>query len=366
MGNQKVTTTSSATIGVPAGLVYLTQHAFLPPAVGPTHIEMCTPAYYPPGIGAHKFTGTVFHQGKPIAKDGHDHGPNILHWNVPPWPPNPLLILHIPFSSRKIMFGASRVKMNGGSTGCNNPWIPTPMMACSSPCGFPIGYPVNHGGHTCLVGMTLGDFLAGAFAIAASMVVDILLAGKGRTSWLDQLLGKLGLKYDKDYFIKVGVGVGVGLVKILLTGEGSFDIPFGGDKAGGKFTVKKKRKPGTDGDIFDLDEWEVDYGVQAGSTKKSGKAGDNTETTITTSDWDWDGSGSTEETKVNKHPDGSRTETITETYYDRYGGQEGRSVTENKYDPQGRLIESKSPLGEVRGKGNPTSDAMNPKGDEPL
>lgn len=107
-----------------------------------------------------------------------------------------------------LVLGTLGQKMNDDPAGCNNFWLPTPMMTCSAPCGFPIGFPVNHGGHTCLVGMTMGDFLAGWVAIAATMIADCLLAGKGPASFLDELLGKLGLKYDSEYFIKLGVAIG--------------------------------------------------------------------------------------------------------------------------------------------------------------
>jgi len=368
MGNQLVSTTQTLTIGIPAVAVYLTRHAFTPPATGPTHIEMCTPAHWPPGVGSHKFTGTVFHQGLPIVKDGHDHGQLIPHWNVSPWPPNPLLLLIIPFSSRKVMFGASTVKMNGDPTGCNNFWVPTPMMACAQPCGFPIGYGINQW-HTCLVGMTLGDWLAGAFTIAATMLVDCLTDDGGPASYADEIMGALGVPkvWDKDFWIKQGVGALTGAVKIALTGEGSIEFGVGTDKAGLKIAVKRKRKPGKEHsftDIFDSDGWEVEHEESLANDKTGGNFDD--ETTETNTDWGIDGTSTTEEKKTKTYPDGSKTETITETEIDAYGRQKSRTVYENKYDKNGELIESKSSFGEVDGKGDPNSDAMNPKGDKPL
>lgn len=366
MGNQLVSTTQTMTIGIPAVAVYLTRHAFTPPATGPTHIEMCTPAHWPPGVGSHKFTGTVFHQSRPIVKDGHDHGQLIPHWNVSPWPPNPLLLLIIPFSSRKVMFGASTVKMNGDPTGCNNFWVPTPMMACASPCGFPIGYGINQW-HTCLVGMSIGDWLAGAFAIAATMVADILLDDGGATSYADEIMGALGVPkvWDKKWWVKQGVAALTGAVKIALTGEGSIEFGVGTDKAGAKISVKRKRKPGKEHSVVDLLEgWEVEHEESLANDKTSGNFDD--ESTETNTDWGLDGTSTTEEKKTKTYPDGSYTETITETEIDAYGQQKSRTEYENKYDKNGELIESKSSFGEVEGKGDPTSDAMNPKGDKPL
>lgn len=359
MADQRVSTTQSFILAPP------TLHSFTPPATSGVHVEMPTPAYYPPGIATHKFAGTVFHYGLPIALEGHDHGNYIPHANAPPWPPNPLLLLIIPFSSRKMMFSASTVKMNGTPAGCNNLWPPTPGFLCGDPCGMPYKFPVNNLGNTALVGMTGGDYLAGCITIGATMAIDIATGG-GPTKYADELAGKLGIPTGLDWVKKTGVGIATGLIKIALTGEGSFDIGVGSDKGGLKVSVKRKKR-GDDGkEHGPFDGWEVESERSVGGDKHTRKVGDNSEQSWTESEWDLDGSGYTEEKKRKKYPDGSYTETITETEYDAYGRQTSRTVTVNKYDKGGRLIESESPYGEVKGKGDPTSDSVHPPGKKPL
>jgi hypothetical protein len=76
-------------------------------------------------------------------------------------------------------------------------------------------------------------------------------------------------------------------------------------------------------------EWSLDSestlpGASKGSTY--GKPG----TVEKESDWSPDGTGNTEEKETTKFADGSRTENLTETYYDRYGApdrsQRGRGL----------------------------------------
>src|SRR5262245_26197120 len=68
------------------------------------------------GQRVNKLTTTVKHSQETIVLDGHDCGRMI--YDITLIPPNGMYYQIWPFSSRKIAFAASTVKMNGTATGC--------------------------------------------------------------------------------------------------------------------------------------------------------------------------------------------------------------------------------------------------------
>ncbi len=143
-------------------------------------IEIIAFQFWPPGyaMNQNKLTTTVKHKGMSIVQDGHDCGaliPDI----TPPVMPNLFYTIMWPFSSRKIVFGASTVKMNGQSTGCSQMLlIPLPMMTCGDPVSAPLALPaILQKLNTVEVGMTWTDILAGLAGIAISMVIDLICHG---------------------------------------------------------------------------------------------------------------------------------------------------------------------------------------------
>jgi hypothetical protein len=166
----------------------------VPFALTAAAIETITNAFWPPGmaLGMNKFTTTVFHNGMAITLDGHDCGVMIPHVQVSPGPNNILTIpIHILFSSRGSNFSAGTVKLNGQPVSCNTifSWPPAPMTYCADPISPPLASAETSQFNTLEVGMTFVDFLAGAAAIAAGMLIDKFLGGKKPPTVAGKLLG---------------------------------------------------------------------------------------------------------------------------------------------------------------------------------
>ncbi|PRP92112.1 hypothetical protein ENSA5_51520 [Enhygromyxa salina] len=225
-------------------------------------IESPVNAWWPPGyaLGANKFTTSVFHSGMGICLDGHDCGKFIPHVQVAPAPNNTLTLVHIPLSSRKCNFTASTVKMNGKSTACMLmiSWPPSPMTYCSEPMSMPLASAPTAHLNTVTVGMTFGDWFAGAFAIAAGMILEWCLFkygggtrdfGQGAGKMIAQsragqsiarIIGGNFIGEVKKKFIPwiagQGVGMLTGAVRIMATGEGSVGVSY---EIGGPFLSLK-------------------------------------------------------------------------------------------------------------------------------
>ncbi len=240
---QKISISNDMTMIMPALMISLHDSTVPPrPAPKELHLEMMVTMFWPPGmaLGQNNLTMTVQHRGYTIAKDGHDCGVMIPHWNLwPPWPPNPLLLLHIPFSSRKMNFCASTVKMNGAPTGTSDLLsIPTPMTVCSDPVSLPIVFPVTNLTNTVMVGMTGADFWNGFLNVVAGIATDLLIGLLGGKPTLGK---KLAGGSGKGLLIKNAVSIATGVVKIVTTGEGNIDIGFGSPYGGQKWTVGRKK-----------------------------------------------------------------------------------------------------------------------------
>jgi hypothetical protein len=215
-------------------------------------IETIVNAWWPPGyaLGSNKFTTSVFHGGMGICLDGHDCGKFIPHVQVAPAPNNTLTLLHIPLSSRKCNFTASTVKMDGKQVACMLmfSWPPTPMTYCSEPMSMPLASACTAHGNTVTVGMTFGDWFAGAFAIAAGMLLEWCLfkRGGGAQGFLDDA-AEMALRSEAGRYLyqivaeglvgeikkKVvpwlagqGVGILTGGVRMLATGEGEVGVSY--------------------------------------------------------------------------------------------------------------------------------------------
>ena len=211
-------------------------------------IEPPVNMWWPPGMamGSNKFTTTVFHQGMGIAQDGHDCGVMIPHVQVAPAPNNMLTPLHILFSSRKSMFVASKVVMDGKSPACCVMFAlpPSPMVYCADPMSPPLADAVTSYLNTVKVGMTLADFLIGAFAIAAAMVIDYIfkwegadVAGLGeqeaadviKKEFAEQVASKvLGAGSLPEFAAKAGLAIATGVARMVATdGPASVAVPIG-------------------------------------------------------------------------------------------------------------------------------------------
>ncbi|HUN80810.1 MAG TPA: hypothetical protein VMV81_04795 [Phycisphaerae bacterium] len=196
-------------------------------------IESPTNMWWPPGMamGSNKFTSTVFHQGMGIAQDGHDCGALIPHLQVAPAPNNMLTpLVHIPFSSRKSMFVASTVAMDGKSPACCTMFglPPSPMVYCANPMSPPLADAVTSYLNTVTVGMTLADFLIGAVTIAASMLIDKYMSPDGLTPGQQVAAGLLGGGSPAQIGAKAALSVASGLARAIFTdGPVSIAAPIG-------------------------------------------------------------------------------------------------------------------------------------------
>jgi len=172
----------------------------IPAPVPMMSIEMFARQMWPPGyvMNQNKLTKKVLHKGRPIVQAGHDCGmmiPDI----TPLMPANAYYAIMWPFSSRKITFAASTVKMDKQPTGCAVfPIIP--MMTCGDPISAPAASvsPIQLLNNV-RVGMTRGDRLMGLANIAISVVIDFVIeygfAKKGK-----KYVSKKGTKWTKEGF----------------------------------------------------------------------------------------------------------------------------------------------------------------------
>ena len=171
MGKHPVTIAADWTL--PMISVHMNIHVPAPPPPGVSypHAEVPVPIYYAPGRGQHKLTFSVFHQGMPIAQDGHDCGHGIIHLCYPP--NNVLLLAHNALSKRKTVFGASTVNMNGAQTGLIGGWCP--MLMCADPLSLPLQWAPTNASNTVFVGSTAGDLYGGWAGIAVNALIEAII-----------------------------------------------------------------------------------------------------------------------------------------------------------------------------------------------
>lgn len=179
----------------------LTHNVLAPPAVPmPTpmiSVEMICTQMWTLGflVGQNKLTTKVMHKCVPIVLDGHDCGmmiPDI----TPPIMANLYYLIMWPFSSRKITFASSTVKMDGTPTGCAQIGLPPlPMMTCGDPVSAPTSLVLSNQLNTVTVGFSLFDLFMGILSIAISMIIDFVF----------EMVGGNGGKW-KGAFTREGAG----------------------------------------------------------------------------------------------------------------------------------------------------------------
>ncbi len=151
----------------------------VPPMPSPTPtvaIEMLATQMWTAGyvLNKNKWAKTVKHKGVFIAQEGHDLGPLIPDVTIPFV--NAWYAVMWPFSSRKIMFSASKVKMDKAATGCASVWPPFVMLTCGEPISLPVTAPLTNMLNSVYVGMTMMDILAGVLSILTSMAIDFIFS----------------------------------------------------------------------------------------------------------------------------------------------------------------------------------------------
>ena len=126
--------------------------------------------------GTANHTENVKASGELIVRDGHDQGQMLLDITYPPL--NMWLPLCWPFSTRQIMFGASREIMNGEPAGLH--WIIFPMITCADPIKLPTALPIgSYLRHGTELGVVWSDVGKGFAKIAQIVAVDVLFAAVG-------------------------------------------------------------------------------------------------------------------------------------------------------------------------------------------
>jgi hypothetical protein len=156
--------------------------AYAAPSAGLCLEEIST-HFWPPGflLGQNKLTKSVnyFYGLFRIVQAGHDHGTMCIHCEMIPAPDNLLTLMHIPLSSRKTMYSASTVKMNGEETGCLGLPLPAMMLICADPVSLP-AIPGGDSMMNCFnnvrVGMSAEDILMGFVNVAFTLIVEAVLA----------------------------------------------------------------------------------------------------------------------------------------------------------------------------------------------
>ncbi len=185
----------------------------IPPAPGtPTaSFEMITTQMWSAGflLGQNKFTTTILHRGVFICIDDHDIGTLIPDITIPPV--NAYYAIMWPFSSRKMVFTASTVKMNKKPTSCSQIFPPLPMMTCGDPVTLPLGRPLINFMNTVTVGLTWADFGMGVLKIALSMAIDVIFDWKAIKNFFkgvkevgEEAAEKLGNLIAKETIKKLG------------------------------------------------------------------------------------------------------------------------------------------------------------------
>ncbi len=205
------------------------------PAFAPS-VEMIATQMWTAGylMGKNKFTTTVKHKQFPICQASHDLGILIPDVTIPPT--NLFYPLMWPFSKRKMMFSASKVKFNDKAVGCSivGP-LPMPMMTCANPASLPTAVPLINLFNTLKVGMTPGDFVLGVAKIIASIAIDLILSkifassgpkGSYGSELGKGLMGKMGL--SKSALASRAAHALAGFAFSAIEGNPTFSFGLGG------------------------------------------------------------------------------------------------------------------------------------------
>lgn len=175
-------------------------HEYAPPPPPPPVpcFEMIALEFWAYGYatGQNKLTQTVLHMNNWIVQDGHDCGTMIPDLTAPT--SNALSAIFWVFSSRKPIFSASTVELQGTPPGLSGPNLP--VMTCGKPVEAPMA--LGLGISTATAGVSLADILRGVADIAMAMAFDYLfkrlggekLGEKIGENLGEKIAGKLGKK----------------------------------------------------------------------------------------------------------------------------------------------------------------------------
>jgi hypothetical protein len=234
-------------------------HNFLPPPPVPPppklvpvpSIEMVATQMWTLGFLAqqNKLTSTVFHKWSlPIVLEEHDIGMMIPDVTIPPV--NLYYAIMWPFSSRKINFATSIVKMEKKMVGCSAVVPPLPMMTCGDPVTAITAFPLtNLFLDSIQVGIVPSDIILGVCSALFSMGIDLLFFG------IKDLTGSAGFESIKQELLdKLLPTDKFDIAKKLLGGLSGLLFPPPGEKPSYKLGVGW---PG-------LSEYELEIGESAG------------------------------------------------------------------------------------------------------
>lgn len=157
------------------------------PSVEMLCMQMWTLGYL---TGQNKFTTTVTHKRGPIVLEGHDIGMMIPDITIPPV--NAYYAIMWPFSSRKVMFTSSTVKMDDKMVGCAQ-FLSQPMMTCGDPVAAPTSFPLINWLNTVRVGLLPKDIWLGFIKIGVSLAIDAAFFEKPQSpiNWVMEAIGKI-------------------------------------------------------------------------------------------------------------------------------------------------------------------------------
>ncbi len=226
----KISVSSDLSVGSVAGF---NAHGWSTPPAPPIPtvptVDYPAPAFWPPGaaLGHNELTRAITHRRASVVQDGHDIGTMIPHLSTPIV--NALTPVHVLFSRRKATFFETKVRFEKRfATACSAlAWPPTPMMSCNDPVSMPIASMVTSPLlNSVEFGMSVSSYLFSYAAMAASVVLDAALKGKGtasaprsiRSLWSqdarEQLAGGSG---PTHIMAKIGLEASVGLGKLGTT-----------------------------------------------------------------------------------------------------------------------------------------------------
>lgn len=197
--------------------------------------EIPVPMFWPPGyaLGQNKLADKVLHKGCPVVQDGHDCGALIVHVHYLPLPSNMLLVIQIPFSSRKSNMFSSTVQSQGKPTA----WCALLMTTCWDPISPPATTAPTVLLNTVHFSLSLADIIAGIFIIAAGMAVDFIcdkyFGGKDPAGWRDVAMAALSKviplnrRQLASWAAKQGLGLATGVARLFGDGPADFKIAVG-------------------------------------------------------------------------------------------------------------------------------------------
>lgn len=140
----------------------------------------------------------ILADGEWVASRGHTVKSLSTHYNIlPPWPPNPLLLIIIPFSENKLEFGSARVLGPDGPLAIALARTQGPSLSCNDPCNMLTS--VVYAKSTVLIEFSLADVIAGRImsltdslsSLAGNLLGDRLAKAFKLNELAEALIGEL-------------------------------------------------------------------------------------------------------------------------------------------------------------------------------